>query len=422
MLMADTILIGPLTKAVTLAGLSLRGPLADQQVVGISQAGILIQNGIIADIGLFDELALKHQKEKPAIISPAHACVALPGLVDAHTHICFAGSRAADYAMRNAGKTYLEIAEAGGGIKDSVRHTRAASLEELAILTAFRAQRHLSEGVTTIEVKSGYGLSVEEELKMLSAIRDASELTLADLIPTCLAAHTLPPFFTGGAAEYLDTLTNELLPAIKREGLANRVDAFIEKSAFSAHDIQPYFTQAQKLGFDITVHADQFSTGGSEVAVRFGALSADHLEASTEREVAMIAASNTIATALPGASLGLGMAFTPARALLDAGACLAIASDWNPGSAPMGDLLMQAAILGAFEKLSHAEVWAGITYRSAAALGLHDRGRLQQGMQADIVFFDCADDREILYHQGKMKPIAVMKKGQFVSHPNLKSL
>ncbi|RZK15330.1 MAG: imidazolonepropionase, partial [Hymenobacter sp.] len=267
--------------------------------------------------------------------------VALPGWIDAHTHICFAGSRAQDYALRNAGKTYLEIAQAGGGIWDSVQQTRRASQGELTRLTVQRANRHLQNGVTTIEVKSGYGLSVTEELKQLRAIKAADEQTAADLISTCLAAHTLPRDYTGPPEAYLADIAQQLLPQLKQEGLTKRVDAFVEQGAFSAAQIAPYFAEARRLGFQLTVHADQFHAFGSRVAVEFGAVSADHLEVSGEAEIQLLAQSQVVPVALPGASLGLGCAFAPARRLLDAGASLAIASDWNPGSAPMGDLLTE---------------------------------------------------------------------------------
>jgi imidazolonepropionase len=168
-----------------------------------------------------------------------------------------------------------------------------------------------------------------------------------------------------------------------------------------------YLKKAKEMGFEVTVHADQFTTGGSEVAVKIGAISADHLEASGEREIKLLANSDTVAVTLPGASLGLGMQYVPARKLLDAGACLAIASDWNPGSAPMGDLLMQAAVMSAAEKLSTAEVFAGLTFRAAKALNLSDRGILAAGMKADMQAYPCGDYREILYHQGRLKPLTI---------------
>ncbi|MGY6521208.1 MAG: imidazolonepropionase [Mongoliitalea sp.] len=404
-------LIGPIRQAVTMAGLPLKGALKDDQLDIISEAGILIKNDRIHQISNYWDLYPEAQSIGAEMLSLKGDFVALPGMIDCHTHICFAGSRAQDYAMRNAGKSYLEIAKSGGGIWDTVTQTRKAKLEKLVQLTIQRANRHLKDGITTIEVKSGYGLSIAEELKMLRAIQQAKESTSADLIATCLAAHIKPRDFEGTHRDYLKTITEQLFPMLQEEGLSNRIDAFIEDTAFTSEDIQSYFQKAKKMGFDITVHADQFHAGGSQVAVDFGAISADHLEASTDKEIELLANSNTIAVALPGASMGLGVAYTPARKLLDAGASLAIASDWNPGSAPMGDLLMQASVLGTFEKLSNAEVLAGITTRAAAALNLHDRGQLNPGMLADIILFPTADYREITYMQGRLKPMRVFKGG-----------
>lgn len=406
-------LIGPFTQLLPMTGIPLKGAIPDGKLSLETKAGILLEAGRVLAIGSFTDLKAQNSPNLEIIHLPDN-CVGLPGFIDAHTHICFAGSRARDYAMRNAGMTYLEIAKAGGGIWDTVTHTRNAGKEELIKGIIQRANRHLRHGVTTLEVKSGYGLSVEEELKMLRAIRDANKVLRADLIPTCLAAHMLPRDFNGNAAEYLLMISKELFPKLKSEGLANRIDAFVEEGAFTRETISPYLSKAKEMGFDITVHADQFSTGGSAVAVQFNAISADHLEASTANEIQMLANSNVIATALPGASIGLGCAYTPARKLLDAGACLAIASDHNQGSAPMGELLTQASILGTFEKLTNAEVLAGITSRAAAALGLSDRGRLGEGMLADLAIFRTDNYQEILYNQGTLKPWQVWKHGEVV--------
>ncbi len=410
--MENPILIGPITQLLTLDYLPLKGALQDGQMEILEASSMLIRNGTILEIAGFEYLKHKHRDPSLQIIELTGDYVALPGFVDCHTHICFGGSRAKDFTMRNSGKTYLEIAQAGGGIWDTVTETRKLQLDELAARTVRNADRHFREGVTTIEVKSGYGLSIAEELKMLRAIQAANQKSRSTLIPTCLAAHMKPKDFPGSPTEYLAQLSEELLPTLKRENLTHRIDAFVEKSAFSAGEIDPYFGKASSMGFDLTVHADQFSTGGSEVAVRFKAKSADHLEASSDHEIDLLAKSDVISVALPGASLGLGCGFAPARRILDAGGALAIASDWNPGSAPMGDLLAQASILAAFEKLSSAEVLAGITCRAAAALGLEDRGKLKAGLLADFCLFPVADFQEILYHQGKLQPAQVWKNGK----------
>ncbi len=391
----------------------LKGALKDDRLNFIPNGAMLLDGDTIIATGDFEALVKIHASDAELIELHGNN-VAIPGFIDSHTHICFAGSRAGDYALRNAGSSYLEIAEKGGGIWDTVTKTRATTQQQLVLGIVTRAKRHLTDGVTTIEVKSGYGLSVEEELKMLRAIQKANALSFPDLIATCLAAHIMPRDFDGNASEYLENIYKELFPQIINEKLTRRIDAFIEKGAFSEDDIAPYFKNAKDHGFDLTVHADQFNPAGSKLAVMYGAVSADHLEASTEKEIKMIAKSDVVATALPGASLGLGCGFAPARKLLDAGACLAIASDWNPGSAPMGDLLMQATVLGASKKLTNTEVLAGITFRAAHALRLTDRGILAVGRKADFLIFDVDHYNEILYHQGRLKPSEVWKNGQQV--------
>lgn len=392
-------LVGPFTQLVTMNG----DPISD--------AGIIINKGIIEDVGQYKALEADNTYE---IEGPA---VTLPGFIDCHTHICWAGSRAGDYAKRCQGIPYQKIAEDGGGILDTVHQTRKASLEQLATLVEERAMTLLEFGVTTAEVKSGYGLTVQDELKMLRAIHQAK--APVTLIPTCLAAHTLPPEYDDQAS-YLKMLSRQLLPKVREEKLSNRVDIFIEEHAFSSSQAKPYLMHAKELGFDITIHADQFSPGGSRLAQEVGAISADHLEVLQDPEP--LRAGHVIPVVLPGASLGLGTPFAPARKLLDAGLPLAIASDWNPGSAPMGDLLTQSCLLAAAEHLSVEETLKGITVHAAKALRLCDRGCLKPGLRADFTIFPTHDVQEIFYYQGAMKPRWCFFSGQGrigVFHRNL---
>lgn len=405
-------LIGPFAQVLTMSDLPLKGALKDEQLEIKTNAGILIDKEKIQIVDDFD--VLKSQNPEAEIVKITGEKVALPGFVDSHTHICWGGTRAKDFAMRNAGKSYLDIAKEGGGIWSTVLNTRKASQEELAQIIIKRADYLLKQGITTVEVKSGYGLSVESELKMLRAIKEANQYTKQNLISTCLAAHTLPKDFDGTHQQYLESIENELFPILVEENLTKRIDAFIEEEAFDAKVTIPYFEKAKDLGFDITVHADQFSTGGSEIAVQVGAVSADHLEVSTAKEIELLANSDTVATALPGASLGLGCSFTPARALLDAGACLAIASDWNPGSAPQGNIIAQAAILASFQKLSNAEVLAGVTARATYALRAEKFGSLIEGNQANFTIFDADNYQEITYQQGRLLPEMVYINGEKV--------
>lgn len=405
-------LIGPFKQVVTLANLPLRGKLSDEQLEIIPDGGILINNDKIEKVGNFE--ILKSENQNIEIETVEAEQIVLPAFVDSHTHICFGGNRANDFAMRNAGKTYLEIAESGGGIWSSVQHTRNASEEELLKTLLERIDFLISLGITTIEVKSGYGLDAENELKMLRIIKKAQEQTKATLVPTCLSAHLKPRDFEGSNEEYLHYIVTEILPKVKEEDLAKRVDIFIEKSAFQPEESKNFLLKAKELGFEITVHADQFTPGSSRIAVEVGAKSADHLEATIDDDIEFIAKSDTVATALPGASLGLGEKFTPARKLLDAGAIVAIASDWNPGSAPMGNLITQASILATFEKLTTAEVLAGMTFRSAFALGLEDRGRLTKGQKADFVTFKTNNFQNVLYNQGSLKAENVYIDGKLL--------
>jgi len=393
-------LIGPFKQIVTLADLPLRGKISDDQIDIILNGGILIDNGLINNVGDFEILKNDNPDAETVIVEGDQ--IALPGFVDSHTHICFGGNRANDFAMRNAGKTYLEIAESGGGIWSSVQHTRNASEEELLKTLLERIQFLISLGITTIEIKSGYGLDVENELKMLRIIKKAQSQTPAKLVPTCLSAHLKPRDFEGGNQEYLEYILTEILPKVKEENLAERVDIFIEKSAFQPEESKEFLLKTKDLGFDITVHADQFTPGSSRIAVEVGAKSADHLEATIDEDIEFLAKSDTVATALPGASLGLGEKFTPARKLLDAGAIVAIASDWNPGSAPMGNLITQASILATFEKLTTAEVLAGMTFRAAYALSLENIGKLEPGKKADFVTFKTDNFQNVLYNQGSL--------------------
>lgn len=404
-------IIGPFSQIITLRNLDLRGSIADDKLEILHNCAILIDDKKILATGKIDDLKEQNPSAEIEFVDPNS--VALPGFVDCHTHICFAGSRAQDYALRSSGKTYLEIAQTGGGIWSSVEKTRACSLETLADLTASRAARALREGVTTIEVKSGYGLNIEEELKMLRAIKLAKTRTASDLIPTCLAAHMKPKDFSGSNEEYLNFISEKLLPIVAAEKLAKRVDIFIEKTAFTENEARTYLKTAQNLGFEIAIHADQFTAGGSKLAVELNAFSADHLEVSSQDEINALAASSVAAVALPNSSYGLGIyEMTPARKLLDSGAILAIASDWNPGSAPMGDLLAGAALFGMKEKLSAAEIFSALTFRAAQALNLNDRGRIEKNQLADFQIYGANDYREILYHQGKLKPSLVYKNGK----------
>ncbi len=405
-------LIGPFTQLLTMDNIPLGGSLNDNQLEIIPNGGVVVCEGKIVKIGNFDLLGDQFGDRNTIIDYIDTEMVVIPGMIDPHTHICWAGSRANDYALRLAGKSYLEIALGGGGIGDTVEKTRAAEPADLEASLTERAKTYLRNGVTTIEVKSGYCLNTEGELKLLEVIGRVNKKLAVDLIPTCLAAHIKPSDFKGTQPEYLDNIINELLPEVKRRNLSNRIDIYIDKGAFTTEEAILYLNRAKALGFDLVVHGDQFTEGGVAVACELGARSVDHLEMMNDQEIQLLADSDVISIVLPGSSLGLGGRFAPARKLLDAGCSLAIGSDWNPGSAPMGDLLLQTAIIGIYEKMTMAESLAGITFRAAKALNLNDRGVLKMGLIADMAGFSVADYREIIYHQGSLNPSVVWKRGE----------
>ena len=389
-----------------MANLPERGAISDNSLEIIDDGGVVIEDGKIIEVGDFLSLS-KNNLDVREITYP---CVLLPGFIDSHTHVCHYGNRSDEYAKRNSGISYQQILEEGGGIHNTMNSTSNSTDEQLTDDTLNRLKRHFQEGILTCEVKSGYAPNLEDEVRMLRIINEIDSSNDIDLIPTCLAAHVTPKKYES-SKKYLDSIVNELLPIIKEENLSNRVDIFIEEKAFSITEASN-FLEKIKSDFYITAHANQFTSGGLKVGVDNGAVSVDHLEVITDQEIDYLSKSDTSGVVLPGCSLGLGIPFAPARKLLDYNCKVSIASDWNPGSAPMGDLLMQASLLGSTEKLSNAEVLAGITCRSANALSLEDRGSLENGKIADMIGFKTNDFRDILYNQGKLKPSFICKRGK----------
>ncbi|MFL3001920.1 MAG: imidazolonepropionase [Cytophagales bacterium] len=399
-------LIGPFTQIITMANLPERGAIDDNSLHIIDDGGVIIEGEKISDIGSFSELN-KNISNVKEIEFPS---ILLPGFIDSHTHVCHYGSRSDEYSKRNSGVSYQQILEEGGGIHNTMNSTSNSTDDQLKHDTLRRLKRHFLDGVLTCEVKSGYAPNLDDEIRMLQIINEIDNKNEIDLIPTCLAAHVTPKSFESSKS-YLDSILNELLPKIKEDNLSNRVDIFIEENAFSVSEASTFLDKV-KNNFSITAHANQFTSGGVKVGVDNGAVSVDHLEVITDKEINYLSKSETTGVVLPGCSLGLGIPFAPARKLLDNNCKVSIASDWNPGSAPMGDLLIQAALLGSLEKLSNAEVLAGITCRSANALSLEDRGSLEKGKIADMIGFETNNFKDILYNQGKLKPSFICKRGK----------
>ena len=389
-----------------MSNLPLKGSITDEKLEIIENGGVIIDGDKILEVGKFSDLVKKEKN----IFEIDFQSVLVPGFIDCHTHICHYGSRSEEYSKRNAGMSYQQILSEGGGIHNTMTATENASDEELERVTVSRLDRHFNEGVLTCEIKSGYGSDLNQEVRLLNIINKINKNHAMGIIPTCLAAHVTPKIYNS-SSEYLNKIIEELIPILEKKKLTNRIDIFIEEKAFSVSESFDYLSQL-KNKFDITVHANQFSSGGVKVGVDCGAKSVDHLEVIDDNEIRYLSNSNTSAVVLPGCSLGLGIPFAPARKLLDNNCKLSIATDWNPGSAPMGDLLQQSSLLGSIEKLSSAEVFSAITYRSADALGLNDRGKIEKEKLADFIGFKTDDYRDILYNQGKLKPSFICKRGE----------
>jgi imidazolonepropionase len=342
--------------------------------------------------------------------------VVLPGFVDSHTHLIFAGSREDEFEQRLSGLTYQEITERGGGINATVRRVRAATKDELKSLARPRLRRLLQHGVTTVEVKSGYGLATGDELKCLEAIAELNAEGPLELVPTFLGAHAVPPEYRSDRDGYLRLLIDEMLPEVARGRLAEFCDVFCETGVFSVEESRRLLARARDLGFRLKLHADELTPlGGAELAAAMGAASADHLLCVTDAGIDALAASGTVATLLPGTAFFLGMPYAPARRLIERGAAVALASDCNPGTCPTENLPLVGAMACTQMKMLPAEVVNSLTLNAAAALGRADRlGSLEPGKQADCIVCDASDYRHLFYHFGVNHVRRVIKRGRVV--------
>ena len=326
-----------------------------------------------------------------------------PALIDCHTHLVFDGDRAAEFEQRLGGTSYTEIARAGGGILSTVRATRAASHATLLANATCRARALLRDGVATLEIKSGYGLTVESEIKSLQVARDIATATGQTIRTTLLAAHSVPPEFIDDADSYIDLICEQLLPAVAENKLADAVDAYCEAIAFNAEQIARVFTRAGELGLPVKLHADQLSDGnGAALAAKFRALSADHLEYSSQVGVDAMSAAGTVAVLLPGAYITLNETqVPPIAALRSAGVAMAVATDCNPGTSPLLSLREAMALACRVFSLTPEEALAGGTRNAAVALGLgDDYGTLEVGKRADIAVWNIEHPRELCYWLG----------------------
>ncbi len=380
----------------------------------VDDAALAVADGVIAWLGPERELP---SAEVAETVSAAGGWLT-PALIDCHTHLVFGGDRAEEFERRLAGASYEDIARAGGGIMSTVRATRAASDDELLEAAGRRLLALRREGVATVEIKSGYGLDLDTELRLLRIARRLGERHDVTVRTTFLGAHALPDDFDGDADRYVDFVCAEVLPAVHAEGLADAVDAYCESIAFSPAQVARVFARARELGLPVKLHADQLSdSGGAALAARHDALSADHLEYSSAAGLEALAAAGSVAVLLPGAYLTLReRQAPPVEALRELGVPLALATDCNPGTSPLVSLRVAMTLATSQFRLTPAECLAGVTRNAALALGLlGDRGTLEPGKRADLALWDIGHPRELSYWLGLGEPAALYRGGRRVT-------
>lgn len=410
------LLITNASQLVTVAGRSRPRIGSEMRELGIIEDGaVLVRDGVIVAVGATFEVS-NHAAKDALIIDASHSVV-MPGFVDPHTHPVFAGTRENEYEMRAAGMTYQEIAAGGGGIRSTVRRTRAASEDELFETAKLHSRWLLEHGTTTVEAKSGYGLTVEGEIKILRVIQRLNDETPLELIPTFLGAHEVPDEYRDKREEYLRLVIDEMLSRIAAEGLASYCDVFCESHVFTVEESRRVLTRARELGLGVRIHAEQLSlSGGASLAAELGAASADHLEWIDEAGIDSLRKAGVTAVLLPGAVFNLGLRrYAPARAMIDAGVSVALATDFNPGSSPTPSMQMILSIACTQMRMTPAEAIIAATINAACTLGCESRvGSLEPGKQADIVVYACSDYRQIPYFFGVNHAILVIKRGQII--------
>ena len=384
----------------------------------IQQGAVGWKDGTIAFAGRMEDLPDEPESLADNVHS-VHGSLVTPGLVDCHTHLVFGGNRADEFEMRLKGADYEAIARAGGGIVCSVRATRAASEDELFDQSLPRARGLLRDGVTTMEIKSGYGLDLATELKMLRVARRIGEALGVTVKTTFLGLHALPPEFAGRRAGFVTAVCEEWLPRVAEEGLADAVDAFCEGIAFTPDEVRCCFERARGLGLAVKLHADQLSdSDGAALAASFSALSADHLECAGANAVGAMAKAGTVAVLLPGSFYALRETrLPPIEALRKQQAPMAVATDLNPGTSPLRSLRLAASMACTLFRLTPDEALRAVTVNGARALGLRDRGALAPGLRADVVAWDVRHPAEFAYWIGGQLARRIFVAGNEVSVP-----
>ena len=383
-----------------------------QDIRPIIGHSIIIEDDLIKDF-IPESSAAKLSFDQ---IIDVNGMIILPGLIECHTHSAFAGSRANEFLMRLNGASYEEISSKGGGILSTVNAVRTSSFDELVNLLKPRIDYFISQGITALEIKSGYGLSFYDEIKLLQVINHFKVHSPIEIIPTFLGAHAFPPEYKNDHKQYLDLLINELLPYVIKNNLAYNVDAFCERSAFSPEEVDGIFSKAKKLGYKLRLHTDQFNKiGGLDIARKYKVNSVDHLEVIADNDLQLFSNNEIVAVLLPGVSFFLDCSYAPARKLIDNNAIVALSTDYNPGSSNIPNLHLIMSLAAIKMKMTAEEIISAVTVNPAKVLCLSEKtGSIEIGKQADFAVFKAKEYSEIIYNMGTNLNKMTIKKGKII--------
>lgn len=383
----------------------------------LNNVGIIENHSIVVENGLIKDIVTGRRKPKKIDrIVDLQNRILLPGLVECHTHAAYAGSRADEFRKKLSGIGYEEIAKVGGGINTTVQAVRESTFEDLIALIQPRIDYFISQGITTLEIKSGYGLSFYDEIKLLQVINQLNRSNKIDIVATFLGAHTYPNEYSNDHSKYNDIIINEMIPYITKNKLAEFCDAFCESTAFSADEVDRIFMKAKEHGLKLKLHTEQFNNiGGIDIALQHNSVSVDHLEVVKEESIDDIVGSETVAVLLPGVSFFLDYNFAPARTLIDRGAIVALATDYNPGSSNIAELNLIMSLAALKMGMTIEETISAVTINAAKALDRQDStGSIEIGKKADFSVFDTTDFADIVYQVGKNLNCMTVKDGEII--------